>query len=92
MRMSLARVSQSSTRAHGLAGLRQRAALGGNVHDGGLVGVVDRGGDGAACSALDLEHARVAGLAAGGGVEHGAVEHDAAALVTASTRAAQSRR
>jgi hypothetical protein len=71
----------SRARAHDLARLRAGGARGRHVHDGGLVGIVDGGGDGAHAPALDLERALVARLPAGGGIEHGAVEHDAAALV-----------
>ena len=81
MRMRRERVSQSSTARTLWPGAGRRRALGGHVHDGGLVGVVDGGGDRAAAAAVDLERALVAGLPAGGGIEHGAVEHDAAALV-----------
>ena len=69
--------------ADALAGCGERAALGRDVHDAGLVGVVDGGGDRAAAAALQLDQPLVAGLPAGGRVEHGAVEDDAAALVDA---------
>src|SRR5215813_6461529 len=67
--------------ANQLAGGGRDASFLGNVHDGGLVGVVDGGGNGTAISAYDLEHTPVARLPAGRRVEDGAVEHDAAARV-----------
>ena len=51
------------------------------MHDDALVGlVIDRGGDDDRLRG-DLDHALVARLAAALRVEHGPVEHDAAALV-----------
>src|SRR5262249_29449649 len=67
--------------AHALAGCGMRACLGGDVYNGGLVGVVDGGGDGTAAAAVDFEDAPVARLSAGCRVENGAIEHDAAALI-----------
>ena len=85
------RVSQSSTARTVWPGAGRAAPSAGDVHDGGLVRVVDGGGDGAGAAALDLERALVAGLAAGRRIEHGAVEHDAAALVDGRARAPCSR-
>ena len=54
------------------------------MHDRFLVGIIDGGRDLDAADTVDLDGAFVAGLAAGRGIEHGAVEDDAAAVGDAS--------
>ena len=62
------------------AGFGQRLGLARDMHDLALVLAVDRGGDGDV-AAGPAQRAGVARLAAAGGVEDRAVEHDAAAVV-----------
>jgi len=88
MRINLERLFPvRAQRNHILAGCRFCRAFRSDMDDGRLVGVVDGGGDRAAAAAIDLDHALVAGLSAAGRIEDGAIEHDAAASLTASTRA-----
>ena len=67
-------------RGQRLAGFRQRLGVARDMHHLALVLAVDRGGDGD-IAARPAKPPGVAGLAAAGGVEHRAVEHDAAAVV-----------
>ena len=64
-----------------LARLGQRLGLAGDVDDLALVVAIDGGGDGDRRSVGADEPPGIAGLAAAGGVEDGAVEDDAAAVV-----------
>ena len=81
MRMSLCARVPVEHGAHGLAGRRQRARLRRRHARSWSCRRRRRWWRSGSAAALDLEHALVAGLAAGGGIEHRAVEHDAAALV-----------
>ena len=66
-----------------LAGLGEGLGLAGDVDDLALVVAVDGGGDRDRRAALADQPAGIAGLPAAGGVEDGAVEDDAAAVVDA---------
>src|SRR5262249_16692677 len=59
----------------------RRAVIGGNVHNGSLVAIVHRGGDRTEGPCRDLDGTTVTRLAAGCGVEHRTIEHDAAPIV-----------
>jgi hypothetical protein len=66
----------------GLAGLRRGLSFQGNMEDAALVlGIVDRRADRDLAAVARLSLPAIAGLPAAGGIEHGAIEDDAAALV-----------
>ena len=69
-----------------LAGLGQRLGLARHMDDLALVVAIDGGGDGDRRGVGAEQAAAVARLAAAGGVEHGAVEDDAAPVVDAEHR------